>query len=311
MNKSLLKQSVVGCSVALLAFLSSVLAFTHLSNAKTMDFKSSEWMSEIDDTKHLSQISMPGTHDSGALYSIGDLAGICQDLTIHKQLVAGARFLDLRLELKGNTLKVVHGIVDERNTFENVIKDCQEFLKENPTETIVMSIKEENVNSNGKFAEVLEKRIKSKEDLWYFGNDIPTLGQVRGKIVLLCRYSNNTIGVNLFNGWLDNATFDISNGTTTYHIQDHFKLDNTDAKWTDIQACFAYSNANTSNDKYVINFMSGYLDSGFPPSYSVPVAKDINPKVLEDVSNYQNTGTVLFDFINEDLAKAVYGRNFA
>lgn len=29
----------------------------------------SNWMSEIDDSKYLSQISIPGTHDSAALYS--------------------------------------------------------------------------------------------------------------------------------------------------------------------------------------------------------------------------------------------------
>lgn len=310
MDSRIIKQSVIGCSIAFMAFLSSVLAFTHLSNAEKLDHASKEWMAEIDDSKYLSELSLPGTHDSGALYSIGDLAGICQDFTIEKQLRAGTRFLDLRLELKGNSLKVVHGIVDERDTFENVVGVCKEFLESYPSETIVMSIKEENVNDNGKFTEVLESRIQKNPDLWYTGSDIPTLGEARGKIVLLCRYKNNTLGVNLYNGWANNATFDINVGTSTYHIQDHFKLDDTDSKWADIQSCFAYSNANASPTVYTINFMSGYLDKGFPPSYSVPVAKDINKKALKDIPNYQCTGTVLFDFINEELAKAVYERNF-
>ncbi|WP_293982924.1 hypothetical protein [uncultured Clostridium sp.] len=43
-----------------------VLLFTPVNSYAASN---SNWMSEIDDSKYLSQISIPGTHDSAALYS--------------------------------------------------------------------------------------------------------------------------------------------------------------------------------------------------------------------------------------------------
>ena len=57
------------------------------------------WMSYIHDDTKISDISIPGTHDSGATHSIFDVSGKCQDLTIKQQLNVGTRFFDLRLQL--------------------------------------------------------------------------------------------------------------------------------------------------------------------------------------------------------------------
>lgn len=309
MEKKTLKHLIIGGSISFLALASAVLSFVNLSDATQSSHLSKEWMKEVADTKLLSQISIPGTHDSGALYSIADMAGKCQDLSIGKQLDMGARFLDIRLELKNNQLKVIHGMVDERETFDNVVVTCQEFLAKHNSETIIMSIKEENVAKEGGFSKALEAKIDKNKDLWYLENNIPSLADVRGKIVLFSRYEGNNYGVNLFNGWINNAVFDLNNGLNVYHIQDHYKLDNVESKWSDIEDCLEFSSTNVLPNVYTINFCSGYLNSGFPPSYSVPVAKFINPKAKNNLPSYANTGTVLFDFINEDLAKAVYERN--
>ena len=53
-----------------------------------------EWMSGINDDTRLIDMSIPGTHDSGATHSIFDVAGKCQDLTIKEQLNVGTRFFD-------------------------------------------------------------------------------------------------------------------------------------------------------------------------------------------------------------------------
>ena len=57
-----------------------------------------------------------------ALYSIGDLAGQCQSLSLGDQLNVGVRFLDIRLKLDHNQLKAVHGIVDEKLHLNKLMK---------------------------------------------------------------------------------------------------------------------------------------------------------------------------------------------
>lgn len=307
MEKKTLKQLIIASSISVLALTSSILSFVNLSDAKGTSLKSKEWMKEIAGSKYLSQLSIPGTHDSGALYSIGDLAGKCQDLSIAKQLDAGARLLDIRLDVSGGQLKVIHGIVDERDTFDNVVDACKSFLKKHNSETIIMSVKEENVGKSNNFHELVEEKIDKNKELWYIENNIPTLEEVRGKIVLFSRYQNNTYGVDMFDGWQENTSFDIVHGLNVYHVQDHYKLNNVEEKMNSIKDCLNYRELNPN--VFTLNFMSGYLDSGFPPSYSVPVAKKINKQVKETFKEYSNTGAVLFDFISEDLAKAIYERN--
>ncbi len=309
MEKKTLKQLIIASSISVLALASSILSFVNLSDAKGTTQKSKEWMKEVAGTKYISQLSIPGTHDSGALYSIGDLAGKCQDLSIAKQLDAGARFLDIRLDVSGGQLKVIHGIVDERDTFDNVVDVCKSFLKKHNSETIIMSVKEENERKNADFHTMVEAKIDKDKELWYVENDIPTLDDVRGKIVLFSRYQNNNYGVGMFSGWQENTSFEITHGLNVYHIQDHYKLNGVEEKWSDIKTCLEFTSENVLPNVFTINFMSGYLDSGFPPSYSVPVAKYINQQAKENITSYSNTGTVLFDFISEDLAKAVYERN--
>ena len=69
------------------------------------------WMSYIHDDTKISDISIPGTHDSGATHSIFDVAGKCQDLSIKQQLRVGVRFFDLRLQLVNDEFKIVHSCI--------------------------------------------------------------------------------------------------------------------------------------------------------------------------------------------------------
>ena len=55
-----------------------------------------DWMSPLDGGLLLSQLSIPGTHDSGARFEPLSRTAKCQTLTIGQQLDAGARFLDIR-----------------------------------------------------------------------------------------------------------------------------------------------------------------------------------------------------------------------
>ncbi len=317
MKKEKIHIIIAGC-ISGFAILSALFAFSDFSTMAKGNNKSSEWMKNIDGNKYLSEISLPGTHDSGAKYSIGDLAGKCQDTNIATQLSYGVRFLDVRLKYNGpGDFSVIHGIVDERLDFGGVYGECRKFLNNHPSETIIMSIKNEDGKNNDVFAGEFEKYVTDEENAVYTDSNIPKLDDVRGKIVIFARYSGNNIGVNLNDGWqdpsspLDNNTFDITKGDETYHIQDHYLLKTPESKWEEAAECLNYASNNTDKNIYCINFMSGVLDGAFPPSYSVPVAKYVNKQFLKEYKNYTSMGTVLFDFVTEDLAKAVYERNFS
>lgn len=309
---------IIASCISTFVAISALLAFADFTTMAKGSASSLNWMKNIDGEKYISEISLPGSHDSGAKYSIGDLSGKCQDVEIATQLTYGVRFLDIRLQYNGpGDFSIIHGIVDERRSYRDIHGDCIGFLERNPSETIIMSVKNEAGKNDDVFAAEFEKIIDEHSDYWYVGNDIPKLDQVRGKIVLFARYKNNNYGVSLGSDWRDpgspddHNTFDIVRDPYTYHIQDHYSLNKVEDKWQEAEECFTYTSNNTDKNVYCINFLSGVLKSGFPPTYSVPVAKYMNKQFLKEYKNYSSMGTVLFDFVSEDLAKAVYERNFS
>jgi 1-phosphatidylinositol phosphodiesterase len=73
-----------------------------------LDFSLSTWMSDIPDDTLLSNITLPGTHDSCAESNIPFVR--TQYLSITKQLEAGLRFLDLRVRVHSDgQLYMYHG----------------------------------------------------------------------------------------------------------------------------------------------------------------------------------------------------------
>lgn len=317
MNKNKVPIIIASCISTFVA-ISALLAFADFTTMVKGGIASKTWMKNIDGDKYISEISIPGSHDSGAKYSIGDLSGKCQDVEISNQLVYGVRFLDIRLQYnKPGDFSIIHGIVDERRDYSDIYADCRAFLENYPSETIIMSVKNETGKNNDVFAKEFEKTIDEYPDSWYLGNDIPKLDQVRGKIVLFARYENNNYGVSLSSGWRDPAspddhnTFNIVRDSYTYHIQDHYSLNKVEDKWQEASECFTYASNNNDKNVYCINFLSGVLKTGFPPTYSVPVAKYMNKQFMKEYKNYSSMGTVLFDFVSKGLAKAVYERNFS
>ena len=253
-------------------------------------------MRNVNDTTLVKDMNIPGTHDTMALYSIGDLAGQCQSLKLQDQLNIGVRFLDIRLQLVDNQLKAVHGFVDQRDNFENIVNTVGSFLKTHNSEFVIMSIKEEAEAKKSSIS--FDSAVKQyQKSYWYTPENIATttLGQLRGKLVVLSRYANSTIGIPAFAGWLDNATFDLPNGI---HVQDEYKLKKVETKLEAIKTCFS-----STSESLKINFLSGYIDGGFPPSYAPSVANTINPWIKENIKNYNNRGIVLYDFVTSELMK--------
>lgn len=156
-------------------------------------------MKYVDDNKFLDELSIPGTHDSGTCSVDNDTEPQssqvkCQQDYIPTQLLEGIRYFDIRLG-KGDDPGIDHGIFyllkKDGNYLHlsDVIGYFKTFLNENPTEALIMLVSRGNDEATDEsvttaFAKVLDDNPK----LFYTSSRVPTLGEVRGKIVLLRRF---------------------------------------------------------------------------------------------------------------------------
>ncbi|USP74393.1 1-phosphatidylinositol phosphodiesterase [Curvularia clavata] len=164
----------------------------------------SSWMAALPDNLPLSAISIPGTHNSHTHYRA--LPSVrCQVHDIKTQLENGIRFLDIRVQpthatdLSKKDLYLVHGAfpisLSGPKYLEPILQTCYDFLSTNPSETVLISLKREGVGSatDEHLAQLLEKHyITPNPSLWYTQNSIPYLHSVRGKLVLIRRYTTST-----------------------------------------------------------------------------------------------------------------------
>lgn len=157
------------------------------------------WMSHVDDDKYLDELSIPGTHDSGTCSVDNDTEpqtslAKCQQDYIPTQLLEGIRYFDIRLG-KGDNPGIDHGIcylLKKDGNFlhlSDVIGYFKTFLSENPTEALIMLASRGNDEATDEslttaFAKVMDEN----PNLFYTSSHVPTLKEVRGKIVLLRRF---------------------------------------------------------------------------------------------------------------------------
>ena len=94
----------------LLAFcmLGSFLFETTITSQSLHPIPADDWMAEIDGKTKLSNISLPGTHDSCTQFIGLSYVFRCQNSSIKAQLENGYRYLDIRLALdEDNTDKLI------------------------------------------------------------------------------------------------------------------------------------------------------------------------------------------------------------
>jgi 1-phosphatidylinositol phosphodiesterase len=216
-----------------------------------------DWMSVLPDSLHLSQLSIPGTHDSGASVSGGDIA-FTQSMTIADQLNTGIRAFDIRLGQDiqvqvgvllltfcgGPDLWIVHGTLTcQEQKFADVMATMKQFLMAHPSETIVMRLKQDTTKPS---ASVFESEVAFvlnqfsdyiyQPDFSKAGDLNPTLAQIRGRIVILQNYSADPL-TGIPWGFLQKQ--DCYSQLDNYHLSD---------KWNDVKEQFVDANAGVPED---------------------------------------------------------------
>ena len=265
------------------------------------------WMINLPDNAKIETLSIPGTHDSGALHSIFDVSGKCQDLSIEQQLNVGVRFFDLRLQNVNDKMQIVHSFVDQRLTFASVMQSLDNFLKEHPSEFLIISIKKDadDKNSTKEFEELLLEELKPFKNADFATNLPKNVGEARGKMFFISRYYSSTIGISAYSGWLDSTTFELGD----LYVQDNYCINDVETKKMDIASAILFSQNNS--ERLVLNFSSCYLDSGFPPIYALGTAKNINDWLNYYLSTINGpTGIIIADYMTAELSKSIYSRNF-
>ena len=291
-------------SIALI-FAIALFSVASLESPKTN--KGVRWMSALEDDRAINELSIPGTHDSGATHSIADVAGKCQSLSIEDQLYIGVRFFDIRLQLVGDDFNVVHSFVDQATDFDDVLVEMVDFITENPSEFLIVSIKEDadSKKAEGDFATLLEKELREYSQISTSTTLPKTVGEARGKIFIISRYEGSTMGIPAYHGWQDSTTFTLGE----LYVQDNYKVESEEEKIRDIENTMMV--ADTLEHGLVLNFTSCYLTSGFPPTYAGTPAKTINPWLIERLRlEARPQGVLICDFMTSDLVKAIWEVNF-
>jgi hypothetical protein len=167
-----------------------------------------DWMANVSDDRRLSDLSIPGTHDTMAWQVdpdadyvddpvIGDAVRdftLCQSFPLADQLEYGCRSLDIRCRhvREGGADRFVmhHGPIHLGTTFGYVLDRVGEFLRDHPTEFVLLWVQEEfdaDPDVEQSFEETFRDYVDAYPGLfWDLGSEsLPTLGEARGTVVLV------------------------------------------------------------------------------------------------------------------------------
>ena len=284
------------------------------------------WMGTLPDSLRLNEITIPGTHASASQFTALPFFTRCQASGIGEQLAMGFRLLDVSLAVVGETngMKLCSGSASctvsalpnaEALGLDAVLEECYAFLAEHPTETILFSVTRQSGEATAaEFEAVLYSHILQHAGSWLLTDTVPTLGEARGKLVLLRGYEDEArlgavAGIPLVyasqSGSKAALTAEaVSNGSYTLYVQDLADLNDTD-KWTAFTAGMAAGRAQTALGNISLSFLStkGSLPVGHPWAHAQKLNAALRNRG-EDLS-----GWILLDFGEPYLARQIYESN--
>ena len=286
---------------------------------------SADWMAGLADDLPLSEIVLPGTHDSATRFVQLAFFSKCQGKDIAGQLEAGYRYLDIRLGVDGDQLKLMHGFTSCRTGpfpwskalyLDAVLLQCTAFLEKHPAETIVFAVKQEHGDESvAEFQRILDSAVSKDASFWLLTDSIPLLSEARGKIVLLRRYEDEAglgerAGIPLLwpnqNGHADTSrNIEMTDqGSYRLWVQDRYEYAAED-KWAAFTA--GLLEKNVQEEDVAIHFLStkGTFVYGHPYAF----ARKLDPMLLS-LPQSGISGWVILDFGSASLAAHIYQANF-
>ena len=325
---------------ALVIFIMLLVCFANADNGEIDEsvitdskrYKSTtEWMQDIDGDTRISSISIPGTHDSAAEYIFPGFFLKTQGMPVADQLTNGFRYLDIRLAVEsgkdGDYLGFVHNFGkcrlssapwSDQIRLDGVLDQIYAFLKAHPSETVLFCVKDEDEDDDARvFEQLLFKSINQNRDKWYLNENIPKLSKVRGRIVLLRRFSD---AMHYGDAGLDFSWNDQGSTQSVDLPYSNFPVNDTDRLW--VQDRYKYTvgqkkdafldmlqNVAPDDHTFALNFLStaGSGAAGHPSSYAQVLNDVLQSTDLKPNTSY---GTIVVDFGTRQLAQHIYMSNF-
>ena len=275
----------------------------------------SAWMKGLSDDLPVCRITLPATHDSGAL--LGGEALQTQDITIAEQLEAGVRGFDIRLQACENgKLGVYHSIQFQEIYWEtDVLPAYIEFLKKHPSETLFVSLKKEGGDTEA-YRCLLTASLTDKTLAPYVVTDFEsgmTLGDCRGKMVFMHRdrILKEYPGAQCY-GWDDNTTCwvtlkDKKGNETLVSVEDEYGYKNGGKAsykgkitWKNMKS--AMKDVGKDN-RWYISFASA---TALPVAGPAAFSEVVNPMLVKQTQDLkQSCGIVLIDFAGTPDGRAL------
>jgi hypothetical protein len=289
-----------------------------------------DWMRSVPDSASLASLSVPGTHQSMSIIG-GSLTQTQENYgnsggSLRAQLMAGIRAIDIRARVNsGNTFTIHHGAQYQNANFTDVLNVLETFLREHPSETVIMRFKQECHGGLGSCTDVAGQR--SFPDIFegykrplFWGPSAdratsaptPALGQVRGKVVLAVMHGAGgspieRYGLSQFQTWRD--------GNSAY-VQDSYNVPNVGAIATKRDQVRRFLDATSAGerDKIYVNHGSGSSIWAHPQSVAGGAfgVQGVNPFLLTYLNEghgITRTGIVMLDFPGGGLINRIIAVN--
>lgn len=312
-------------------------------NVSDQDAKAVHWMSELSDDWLLSELNIPGTHDAGTAWTsafgldTSDKESVsiskCQQLFIEEQLNVGVRAFDLRVYEGERTDNpdIVHGgqYAQCRKQdysklgLRDVLQKIREFLETNPGETVIIKVGAQgNIGRAENVARAIDHYIMDDKYPFYRPDTVkvPTLGEVRGKIVLMRGFSFGSyepvsketyFGPDVNSGW--GGDYDKIPGARQILDQDGCRIWVQDAYTVNVKDKRRHVETTITQayreeiptGAYILNFTSCT-----DPMVIINSAREMTSWFLSsDARAYRQNkklGIVLMDYMDAKMAQAIY-----
>lgn len=298
----------------------------------------SDWMANIPDGRFLPQLAIPGTHDTGAYQETRIPMTRAQTLSIPDQLQAGVRALDIRCgrvdtlqvpsspgyafekpwnsgtmtEPKLMGFNVYHGPIDQGISIREVVRNVADFLEAHTNEVVLLLLKQDagsddiSTHINSIVNTTLGAKLYPRDAMvrrW------PSLGECRGKALVLSRLKKPGNSHYSTRGWPDNrADSQVWCKRDFYgvKIQDLYdKPEIADKKRAVLDAIVRARGAARTNNQTVLhlNFTSFVWAPWEPvwsgPTHMTPYLRRLN----------SGAGVICVDGITEELATHIIDWN--
>jgi 1-phosphatidylinositol phosphodiesterase len=304
-----------------------------------------DWLAAVPDATSLAALSIPGTHDTlaiepgidAAAYEAEQNYGVSA-ATLTAQLNAGIRAIDIRVRIvnSGTAFAIHHTDVYEDANFDDVLGKSAAFLAAHPGETILLDLHgecdadtteggsgiswwghcaDEPSNATTSMREAIFQSYVSRYPGLFYAPTVtgsstaamPTLGQVRGHIVLTTFTGPRG---EVYGGY---GLTQLTTGNWGQYVENDYTQCGLDQKWTEAQANLAKAGADPA-DMYTT-----YTSANCAPFNAGPAdvaggyggGVGMNQRLLAylNAGGTAHTGVVLTDYLGHSDIDAIISRN--